>query len=114
MRLRVLIVIAVLAGSTGQAQKTPFSADSVRAPLKLLDFATTDGTWIGVDVSPDGRRTAERTRVGSTRTPSRPASSTGFGVRRPDRRRLTGSSLGHAQVTPSGDSSAVLIPRIGP
>ncbi len=34
----------------------PFNVDSVRGPTKRLDFTATEGTWLSVDVSPDGQK----------------------------------------------------------
>ncbi len=36
----------------------PFNVDSVRGPTKRLEFTATEGTWLSVDVSPDGRKIA--------------------------------------------------------
>ena len=41
-----------------QPSPKPFDVDSVAAPTKLLEFTATEGTWISVDVSPDGQRIA--------------------------------------------------------
>jgi Tol biopolymer transport system component len=38
------------------AQAPAFHVDSIKAPIKRLEFTTSEGTWIGVDVSPDGQR----------------------------------------------------------
>ena len=40
------------------AQAPAWNVDSARAPEKLLEFTATEGTWISVDVSPDGRMIA--------------------------------------------------------
>ncbi len=34
----------------------PFNVDSVRGPTKRLEFTATEGTWLSVDVSPDGQK----------------------------------------------------------
>ncbi|MFN0177424.1 MAG: amidohydrolase family protein [Gemmatimonadales bacterium] len=55
MSLRRLVTVALLLAPSLAAQPAPFSPDSIRGPTKPLDFTTTEGTWISVDVSPDGR-----------------------------------------------------------
>jgi Tol biopolymer transport system component len=40
------------------AQSPAWNVDSARGPEKILEFAATEGTWISVDVSPDGRMIA--------------------------------------------------------
>jgi len=44
--------------AVGSAQAPAWKVDSARAPEKLLEFTATQGTWISVDVSPDGRSIA--------------------------------------------------------
>ena len=39
-----------------QAAAQPFNVDSVRGPTKRLEFTATEGTWLSVDVSPDGQK----------------------------------------------------------
>jgi Tol biopolymer transport system component len=50
---RLLILGLALAPVPGAAQRS--AVDSVRAPSKLLEFTASEGTWMGVDVAPDGR-----------------------------------------------------------
>ncbi len=40
------------------AQSSAWNVDSARAPEKLLEFTATEGSWISVDISPDGRSIA--------------------------------------------------------
>ena len=48
-----LILLATAGAAEGRAQA--WNVDSARAPEKMLEFTATQGTWISVDVSPDGR-----------------------------------------------------------
>ena len=48
-----LILLASAGAAQGRAQA--WNVDSARAPEKMLEFTATQGTWISVDVSPDGR-----------------------------------------------------------
>lgn len=49
-------VLTAVAAAPARAQEAPaFHVDSVRAPTRLLEFTATEGTWISVDVAPDGR-----------------------------------------------------------
>jgi imidazolonepropionase-like amidohydrolase/Tol biopolymer transport system component len=50
---RLLIACLALAPARAAAQRS--AVDSVRAPTKLLEFSASEGTWMGVDVAPDGR-----------------------------------------------------------
>ena len=55
---RALAVVASLAlfpSQPAQAQGARFQVDSVRGPTHTLDFTATEGTWMSVDVAPDGR-----------------------------------------------------------
>ncbi len=58
MRFRFPVAWAavVLVATPALGQAPAFQIDSIKAPTKPLDFTTTEGTWIGVDVSPDGQR----------------------------------------------------------
>jgi len=47
-----VVLFVVLVRST--AAQT-FSPDSIKGPTKLLEFTATEGTWMSVDVSPDGQ-----------------------------------------------------------
>lgn len=53
LSLSVLLGLGLVAVLQGQ-DKT-FNVDSIRAPMKRLEFTTTQGTWMGVDVAPDGQ-----------------------------------------------------------
>lgn len=54
LRLSVLALLYALTPLRLYAQSF-WNVDSARAPEKLLEFTATEGTWISVDVSPDGR-----------------------------------------------------------
>jgi Tol biopolymer transport system component len=51
---KALALLASVAGA-GPVGAQGWTVDSARAPEKLLEFTATEGTWISVDVSPDGR-----------------------------------------------------------
>lgn len=53
--LAVVASLALLPSQPAQAQGAPFQVDSVRGPTHTLDFTATEGTWMSVDVAPDGR-----------------------------------------------------------
>jgi imidazolonepropionase-like amidohydrolase/Tol biopolymer transport system component len=52
----LIALVAATAPAPARGQAGAFNVDSVRGPTKALDFTTTEGTWMGVDVSPDGQR----------------------------------------------------------
>lgn len=55
---RIALVIAVLVPAASLQAQTPapaFHVDSVAAPTRTLSFTATEGTWMSVDVAPDGR-----------------------------------------------------------
>ncbi|MBM4186772.1 MAG: amidohydrolase family protein [Gemmatimonadetes bacterium] len=54
----VVLILALLWPSFASAQPGLVWPDSIRAPMKTLEFTTSEGTWISVDVSPDGRTIA--------------------------------------------------------
>jgi Tol biopolymer transport system component len=54
LRLAMFAVLSALTPLRLYAQSF-WNVDSARAPEKLLEFTATEGTWISVDVSPDGR-----------------------------------------------------------
>src|SRR4029079_12442714 len=56
-RLSAVFALFVFAPVRLCAQ-TAWNVDSARAPEKILEFTATEGTWISVDVSPDGRMIA--------------------------------------------------------
>jgi Tol biopolymer transport system component len=58
LRHSVFAALCALAPFRLYAQAAPWNVDSARAPEKLLEFTATQGTWISVDVSPDGRSIA--------------------------------------------------------
>jgi Tol biopolymer transport system component len=47
--------LVLAASQAAGAQATRFDVDSVRGPTSTLDFTATEGTWMSVDVAPDGR-----------------------------------------------------------
>ncbi len=51
----VLLRLAAPWSAMAQEAAATFHVDSVRAPTRLLEFTATEGTWISVDVAPDGR-----------------------------------------------------------
>jgi len=58
--LRALAAVAIgslllIPAAPMLAQGTPFNVDSVRGPTHTLEFTATEGTWMSVDVAPDGR-----------------------------------------------------------
>src|SRR5262245_64169004 len=52
------VALALFVALPLAAQAPAWNVDSARAPEKLLEFTATEGTWISVDVSPDGRMIA--------------------------------------------------------
>ncbi|MEO8451446.1 MAG: hypothetical protein ABI647_16755, partial [Gemmatimonadota bacterium] len=57
IRLRRLVpaTLLIAAAIPAPVRAQSFSPDSVHAPTKLLEFTATEGTWVSVDVSPDGQ-----------------------------------------------------------
>ena len=50
-----LVTLAIASASEARAQGKGFNVDSVRGPTRTLEFTATEGTWMSVDVAPDGR-----------------------------------------------------------
>ena len=44
--------------TSSMADEQPWTVDEPGGPTKLLEFTATEGTWISVDVSPDGQHLA--------------------------------------------------------
>ena len=54
----LLLLPALLAAQAPKQepkQEPKFNVDSVRGPTRTLEFSATEGTWVSVDVAPDGR-----------------------------------------------------------
>ncbi|MGE0442109.1 MAG: amidohydrolase family protein [Gemmatimonadales bacterium] len=47
--------LAAVATSAAAQQAPAFNVDSVAGPTRTLEFTANEGTWMGVDVAPDGR-----------------------------------------------------------
>ncbi len=57
---RCIVLLVAVAGAVGGQQSTPVPSDTATvlpiAPVRTLRFTTDEGTWISLDVSPDGRQ----------------------------------------------------------
>jgi imidazolonepropionase-like amidohydrolase/Tol biopolymer transport system component len=54
MRISILLPLSVLLAAPAAAAAPPWEVDRHRGPTVDLQFDATEGTWISVDVSPDG------------------------------------------------------------
>ncbi len=55
-RLLITLFSFLLIGTTVLEEDEPWDIEADRAPSKEFVYQATEGTWTGVDVSPDGRQ----------------------------------------------------------
>lgn len=58
MSLKHIFLLLLLAPCLIFGQKNDWKVDSVRGPHKVVKFTTDEGTWMNLDVSPDGKQIA--------------------------------------------------------
>ena len=54
--LTVGLTLALASSDSAQEPATVWNVDADRAPYSLFEMEAQEGTWVSVDVSPDGER----------------------------------------------------------